>query len=90
MISVRIHCTEKCRTTFHNDVLKKVSRDFFVFFHLYLESCILFSSPHIPDLTMPGYPHKASYFEYRLTIFLAAKIGPVFKNKLYGQQLSSL
>ena len=37
-----------------------------MFFHLYTESYSPFSSPHFLDLTMPGYPQKASYFEYRL------------------------
>ena len=40
-----------------------------------------------PDLTMPGYPHKASLSTDSVTKFLAAKIGPEFGNKLYGQHL---
>ena len=34
-----------------------------MFFHLYPES---YTTTFFPDLTMPEYPHKASYFEYRL------------------------
>ena len=43
-----------------------------------------FPAPIFPDLTMPGYPHKASYFEYRLChkIF-SDEDGPEFGNKLY-------
>ena len=35
------------------------------FFHLYQESYIPFFSLQFSDLTTPGYPQKASYFEYR-------------------------
>ena len=37
-----------------------------MFFHLYQESYIPFSSLQFSDLMTPGYPQKASYFEYRL------------------------
>ena len=54
----------------------KESIDFSVFFLLYPESHTPFSSPHFPDLTMSGYTHKASYFEYRLSQIFVAKIEP--------------
>ena len=45
-----------------------------------------FPAPIFPDRTMPGYPHKASYFEYRLCHkFFSGEEGPEFGNKLYGQ-----
>ena len=57
--------------------LAKVSRDFSVYFHIYPVNYTPFSSPHFPDLTISGYPHKASFFEYRLRQkYLVAKIEP--------------
>ena len=49
-----------------------------MFFFIFTQKVIHhFQAPIFPDLTMPGYPHKASYFEYRLCHkFSAAKIGP--------------
>ena len=67
VVSVRIHCTEKWRTSFHTDVLSKSKLIFLRVFFNFTQKCIHhFPAPIFPDLTMPGYPHKASYFEYRL------------------------
>ena len=47
--------------------LSKKSRYFCVFFFIFTQKVIHhFPATIFPDLTMPGYPHKASYFEYRL------------------------
>ena len=47
VVSVRIHCTEKWRTSFHTDVLSKSKYIFLhVFFHLFTESYTPFASPH--------------------------------------------
>ena len=84
MVSVRIHCTEKWRTSFHTDVLSKSKLIFLRVFFIFTQKVIYhFPGLIFPDLTMPGYPHKASYFEYRL----CHKMGPEFGNKLYGQHL---
>ena len=62
-----IHCTEKWRTSFHIDVLSKRKLIFLRVFFIFTQKVIHhFPAPIFPDLTMPGYPHKASYFEYRL------------------------
>ena len=68
MVSVRIHCTEKWRTSFLTDVLSKSKWIFLRVFFIFTQKVIHhFPAPIFPDLTMPGYPHKASYFEYRLS-----------------------
>ena len=56
-----IHCQKNVRLLFYSDVLSKVSRD---------SPCFLIFNQkvihHFPALMIPGYPHKASYFAYRL------------------------
>ena len=45
----------------------KVSRYFCAFFSIFTQKVIHhFPAPIFPNRTMPRYPHKASYFEYRL------------------------
>ena len=46
MVSVRIHCTEKLPTSFHNNVLSKSKWRFLLVFHLYPEIYTPFSSLH--------------------------------------------
>ena len=64
MVFVRIQCTEKCTTSFHNDALKYEVSPCFSSSPKKLDA--IFQPTFFPDLTLPGYPHKASDFEYRL------------------------
>ena len=67
VVSVRIHCTEKWWISFHTDVLSKSKLIFLRVFFICTQKVIHhFPAPIFTDLTMPGYPQKASYFEYRL------------------------
>ena len=67
LVFVWIHCAEECPTSFNNDVLSKSKERFLrVFSSLPRKVYTIFQPSFFPDLTMPGYPYKASYFEYRL------------------------
>ena len=65
----------------------KVSRDFSVFL-IFTQKIIHPFPAHIfPDLRMPGYIQKASFFEHRLRHNFFSGEGLNYRNKLYGQQL---
>ena len=77
MVSVRIHCTEKWRTSFHTDVLSKSKSIFLRVFFICTQKVIHhFPAPIFPDLRMPGYPQKASYLSTdSVTKFLQRRSG---------------
>ena len=78
VVFVRYTVRKKCPTSFHNDVLSESK---------YPENCAQFFSSDFPDLTMPGYSHKAFYFECRLCHKV---LNLSYRLKLYGWQFFSL
>ena len=89
VVSVRIHCTEKWRTSFHTDVLSKSKWIFLrVFSSLHRKLYTIFQPPFFPIERCQDILIKLLTLSTdSVTSFLAAKIGPEFGNKLYGQHL---